>query len=287
MKSVASVNVLVVQASVYPPSVRSLDVFIVVQEDEYSGGMLGRVHATDEDEYDTLTFSLESNSLFSVVATDGRLFARGGLDVGHYRLNVSVSDGRFTASANVTVRVQRVTQQMLDGLVSVRFAGVAAEIFIQDHWSNFQRAVPGLTGFHRADVQLISLQPAEMSEDLDVLLFFERSRRSGASFLEAVVQKLNSSREGIRKMTGLNLVRVLNSRCLSPECRGGTCKWVDLLNQTSMATYSTAIVSYVTPRHHVMAECLCTGTTCYLIVFVRGKIVTFLIIMFSYYYYFR
>ncbi|XP_057205827.1 protocadherin Fat 1 isoform X2 [Triplophysa rosa] len=262
LKSVASVNVLVVQASVYPPSVQSLDVFIVVQEDEYSGGMLGRVHATDEDEYDTLTFSLESNRLFSVVATDGRLLARGGLDVGRYRLNVSVSDGRFTASANVTVRVQRVTQQMLDGLVSVRFAGVAAEIFIQDHWRSFQRAVPGLTGFHGADVQLISLQPADMSEDLDVLLFFERLRRSGASLLEAIVQKLNSSREAIRKMTGLNVVRVLNSRCLSPECPGGTCKWVVLLNQTSMATCSTAIVSYVTPRHHVTAECLCTDKKC-------------------------
>lgn len=260
LTSVASVSVLVVQASAYPPSVLSLDVFIVVQEDEYSGGVLGRVHATDKDEYDTLTFSLESNSLFSVVATDGRLWARGGLDVGHYRLNVSVSDGRFTASASITVRVQRVTQQMLDSLVSVRFTGVAGDDFIRDHWRSFQRAVRGLVGVHRADVQLISLQPAEMSEDLDVLLFFERSRRSGASSLEALVQKLNSSREAIRKMTGLNVVRVLNSRCLNPECPGGTCKRVILLNQTSMATYSTAIVSYVTPRHHITAECLCTGT---------------------------
>lgn len=258
MKSLASVSVLVVQASAYPPSVRSLDVFIVVQEGEYSGGMLGRVHATDEDEYDTLTFSLESNSLFSVVATDGRLLARGGLDVGHYRLNVSVSDGRFSASANVTVRVQQVTQQMLDSLVSMRFAGVAGEVFIRDHWRSFQRALHGLTGVHRGDVQLISLQAAEMSEDLDVLLFFERSRRPGS--LEALIQKLNSSREAIRKMTGLNVVRVLNSRCSSPECPGGTCKRVVLLNQTSMATYSTAIVSYVTLRHHVTDKCLCTGT---------------------------
>uniref|UniRef100_A0A673JXY0 Protocadherin Fat 1-like n=1 Tax=Sinocyclocheilus rhinocerous TaxID=307959 RepID=A0A673JXY0_9TELE len=263
LKSVTSLSVLVVQTSVYPPSVLSLDVFIMILEDEYLGGMLGKVHATDQDEYDMLTFSLEpqSHSLFSVVGTDGRLLACGGLDVGHYQLNVSASDGRFSALASVTVNVLRVTEQMLDSSVSVCFAGIAAEDFIQDHWKNFQKAVRSIAGVRRGTMQLISLQTAETGDSLDVLLFFERSGRGGSS-LEALSQKLSSSRAAIKEMTGLHVVRVLNSQCSSFECPGSMCRRVVLLNQTSMATYSTARVSYVTPRHHMTAKCLCTGIKC-------------------------
>uniref|UniRef100_A0A672SFB0 FAT atypical cadherin 1 n=1 Tax=Sinocyclocheilus grahami TaxID=75366 RepID=A0A672SFB0_SINGR len=264
LKSVTSVSVLVVQTSVYPPSVHSLDVFIMILEDEYLGGTLGKVHATDQDEYDTLTFSLEpqSHSLFSVVGTDGRLLARGGLDVGHYQLNVSVSDSRFSALASVTVNVLRVTEQMLDSSVSVRFAGIAAEDFIQDHWKNLQKVVRSVAGVRRGALQLISLQSAETGDGLDVLLCFEKPGRGGSS-LEAFSQKLSSSRAAIKEMTGLHVVRVLNSQCSSSECPGSMCRRVVLLNQTSMATYSTARVSYGTPRHHMTAKCLCTGMQCY------------------------
>ncbi|XP_056092251.1 protocadherin Fat 1 [Rhinichthys klamathensis goyatoka] len=263
LKSVTSVSVLVVQAGVCPPSVLSLDVFIMILEDEYFGGMLGKVHVTDQDEYDTLTFNLEpqSHSLFSVIGKDGRLLARGGLDVGYYQLNVSVSDGRFSALAGVTVNVLRVTEQMLDSSVTVGFAGISAEDFIQDHWKNFQKAIRSVAGVRRGAMQLISLQPAEMNDGLDVLLFFERPGRDARS-LEALSQKLNSSRAAIKEMTGLQVVRVLNSQCLSSECPGSICRRVVLLNQTSMATYSTARVSYVTPKHNITAECLCTDSKC-------------------------
>ncbi|XP_048032620.1 protocadherin Fat 1 isoform X2 [Megalobrama amblycephala] len=263
LKSVTSVSVLVVQASVFPPSVFSLDVFIMILEDEYLGGMLGKVHVTDQDEYDTLTFSLEpqSQNLFFVIGTDGRLLARGGLDVGYYQLNVSVSDGRFSALANVTVNVLRVTEQMLDSSLSVGFAGIAAEDFIQDHWKSFQKAVRSVAGVRRGAMRLISLQPAETDDGLDVLLFFEKLGR-GASALEALSQKLNSSKAAIKEMTGLQVVRVLNSQCSISECPGSMCRQVVLLNQTSMATYSTARVSYVTPKHNITAKCLCTDSKC-------------------------
>ncbi|XP_067312718.1 protocadherin Fat 1 [Pseudorasbora parva] len=265
LKSVTSVSVLVVQESVYPPSVLSLDVFIMILEDEYFGGMLGKVHVTDQDEYDTVTFSLEpqSHSLFSIIGTDGRLLARRGLDVGYYQLNVSVSDSRFSALASVTVNVLRVTEQMLDSSVSVGFAGISAEDFIQDHWKNFQKAIRSVAGVRRGAMQLISLQPADMDDGLDVLLYFERPGR-GVSSLEALSQKLklNSSRAAIKEMTGLQVVRVLNSQCSSSECPGSMCRRVVLLNQTSMVTYSTARVSYVTAKHNITAKCLCTDSKC-------------------------
>uniref|UniRef100_A0A671NTU0 Uncharacterized protein n=1 Tax=Sinocyclocheilus anshuiensis TaxID=1608454 RepID=A0A671NTU0_9TELE len=126
-------------------------------------------------------------------------------------------------------------------------------------WHGWQTV--GLRRLGRGSLPLISLQTAETGDSLDVLLFFERSGRGGSS-LEALSQKLSSSRAAIKEMTGLHVVRVLNSQCSSSECPGSMCRRVVLLNQTSMATYSTARVSYVTPRHHMTAKCLCTGIKC-------------------------
>ncbi|XP_056328618.1 protocadherin Fat 1 [Danio aesculapii] len=263
LKSVTSITVLVAQASMFPPYVLPLDIFIILLEDEYSGGTLGKIHATDQDEHDTLAFSLDpqSHSLFSIIGTDGRLLAREGLDVGHYQLNVSVSDGHFSALSNVKVNVLQVTEQMLDSSVSIRFAGITAEDFIQDHWKNFQKMLRSVAGARRGAINLISLQSAGFDDGLDVLLYFERPGR-GVGALEALSQKISSSRGAIKEMTGLHVVRVLNSRCLSSECPDGKCRRVLLFNQTTMAEYSTARVSYITPRHHMMAKCLCTDSKC-------------------------
>lgn len=181
--SIAFVSVRIIEESVYPPAVLPLDIFISTAADEYSGGVLGKIHATDQDIYDTLTYSLapssssssdESGSLFSVSASDGKVIALRPLDVGHYPLNVTVTDGRFTTPADVTVHVRQAARQALDNSIAVRFANIAPEEFIGDYWRNFQRALRNIAGVRRSEVQLVSLQPSEQG-DLDVLLTLERS----------------------------------------------------------------------------------------------------------------
>lgn len=127
----------------------------MVPGEEYpAGGLVGKIHATDPDKYDVLTYNLQDPGpdLFSMSGSDGRLLARRGLDVGRYPLNVSVSDGRFSSSASIMVHVQQVTQQMLDDSVPVRFAGITAEEFVKEHWRNFQRAIRSVSGIHRRTV---------------------------------------------------------------------------------------------------------------------------------------
>ncbi|XP_049340175.1 protocadherin Fat 1 isoform X3 [Astyanax mexicanus] len=273
LQSSTLVNLHVAQTSVHPPSVLPLEVFILVPGEEYpAGGVVGKVHASDLDEYDTLNYTLQppGHDLFSVSDADGRLLARRGLDVGRYPLNVLVSDGRFSSSASVTVHVQQVTQQMLEGSVSVQFAGVSAEDFLQEHWRNFQRVIRSLEGIHsrtgldisrqsRADVQILSLQPVESGADLEVLLFLERSGDSGSS-LELLLQNLNSSSAALQELGGLRLVRVLTRRCST--CPDNMCRQEVTLDTSIMAAYSTARVGYVTPRHHVTPRCLCRDGKC-------------------------
>lgn len=183
LSSNAFISVRVIEESIYPPAVLPLDIFVSTSGDEYPGGVLGKIHATDQDVYDTLTYSLASSAassadqgraLFSVSASDGKVIAVQPLDVGHYSLNVTVTDGRFTTPADVTVHVRQVASHALENSIAVRFANIAPEEFIGDYWRNFQRALRNIAGVRRSDVQLVSLQPSEQG-DLDVLLTLERS----------------------------------------------------------------------------------------------------------------
>ncbi|XP_030621432.1 protocadherin Fat 1 [Chanos chanos] len=262
LKSTTFISIRVVQASVYPPSVLPLDVLVSVHGEEYAGGLLGKIHATDQDDYDTLTYSLhpQAHGQFSVSGSDGRLLATRGLDAGVYPLNVSVTDGRFTSTASVTVTVRQATRLMLDDSVSVRFAGVSPEEFIRDHWRGFQKAVRGFAGVRRNEIHLVSLQPAEDPEgNLDVLLFFEKLR---GGTLEALLQKLNSSTVAIQEMVGLRLVWLGRSLCAGLRCPAGLCQETVTLDETVMTTYSTEKLSIVVPQHRRTAQCLCTDGTC-------------------------
>ncbi|KAG7266403.1 hypothetical protein CRUP_010718 [Coryphaenoides rupestris] len=269
-QSSAFISVRVIEESVYPPAVMPLDIFISTAGDEYPGGVLGKIHATDQDVYDTLTYSLAPTSsssssgndggLFTVSAADGKVIARQPLDAGHYTLNVTVTDGRFTTPADVTVHVRQATGPALANSIAVRFASIAPEEFIGDYWRNFQRAMRNIAGVRRSEVHLVSLQPTEQG-DLDVLLALERS---GSPYQpqEVVFRKLNSSAAVIEDMTGVRIVRVVQKLCAGVDCPLHFCDEVVSLDRGSMSTYSTARLSFVTPRHQRTATCQCEGGKC-------------------------
>ncbi|KAK2918784.1 protocadherin Fat 1a isoform X2 [Channa argus] len=270
--STTFISVRIIEESIYPPAILPLDIFVSTAGDEYPGGVLGKIHATDQDIYDTLTYSLapsssssssstdESGTLFSVSASDGKVIAVRPLDVGHYSLNVTVTDGRFTTAADVTVHVRQAARQALDNSIAVRFANIAPEEFIGDYWRNFQRALRNIAGVRRSEVQLVSLQPSEQG-DLDVLLTLERSGSPYQS-QEVVFRKLNSSAAVIEEMTGVRLMRVVQKLCAGLDCPLRFCSEVISLDKTTMSTYSTARLSFVTPRHQRTATCQCEGGRC-------------------------
>uniref|UniRef100_A0A3Q1I5G8 FAT atypical cadherin 1a n=1 Tax=Anabas testudineus TaxID=64144 RepID=A0A3Q1I5G8_ANATE len=265
LSSTTFISVRVIEESIYPPAILPLDIFVSTAGDEYPGGVLGKIHATDQDIYDTLTYSLapssssspadESSALFSVSASDGKVIALRPLDVGHYPLNVTVTDGRFISAADVTVHVRQVAHQALDNSIAVRFANIAPEEFIGDYWRNFQRALRNIAGVRRSEVQLVSLQPSEQG-DLDVLLTLERS---GSPYQS---QELNSSAAVIEEMTGVRILRVVQKLCAGLDCPLRFCDEVISLDKTAMSTYSTARLSFVTPRHQRTATCQCEGGRC-------------------------
>ncbi|CAB0016179.1 unnamed protein product, partial [Nesidiocoris tenuis] len=95
------VIVKVIEESQYPPIVTPLDIWIGSYQERWLGGEIGRIHATDQDQYDIMNYSIVNNPtlnpLFSLEPRQGVLTSSSGLDTGHYSLNVSVSDGKFTS----------------------------------------------------------------------------------------------------------------------------------------------------------------------------------------------
>ncbi|XP_049721123.1 protocadherin Fat 1 isoform X2 [Elephas maximus indicus] len=263
LSSLTYIDIRVIEESVYPPAILPLEIFITAFEEEYSGGVIGKIHATDQDVYDTLTYSLDPqmDSLFSVSSTGGKLIAHGKLDPGQYLLNVSVTDGKFTTVADIMVHIRQVTQEMLNHTIAIRFASLTPEEFVGDYWRNFQRALRNVLGVRRNDVQIVSLQPSEHHPHLDVLLFVEKSGGAQVS-TKVLLHKINSSVTDIEEIIGVRILDVFQKLCAGLDCPWKFCDEKVSVDENVMSTHSTARLSFVTPRHQRTAVCLCRDGKC-------------------------
>ena len=76
---------------------------------------------------------------------------------------------------------------------------------------------------------------------------------------KVVFRKLNSSAAVIEEMTGVRILRVVMKLCAGLDCPLRYCDEAVTLDKTAMSTYSTARLSFVTPRHLRTATCQCEG----------------------------
>nr|XP_047934269.1 protocadherin Fat 1 isoform X2 [Anser cygnoides] len=263
LSSLTYIDIRVIEESIYSPAILPLEIFITAFGEEYSGGVIGKIHATDQDVYDTLTYSLDPKmeSLFSVSSTGGKLIAHKKLDVGQYLLNVTVTDGKFTTAADITVHIRQITQDLLNHSIAIRFANLAPEEFIGDYWRNFQRALRNILGVRRNDIQIVSLQPSDPPSNLDVLLNIEKSGSSQHP-MRILVHKINSSVPDLEEILGVRIIDVFHKLCAGLDCPLKFCEEKVTVDENIMSTHSTARLSFVTPRHHRTAVCLCKEGKC-------------------------
>uniref|UniRef100_A0A8C3V4R9 FAT atypical cadherin 1 n=1 Tax=Catharus ustulatus TaxID=91951 RepID=A0A8C3V4R9_CATUS len=251
LSSLTYIDIRVIEESIYSPAILPLEIFITAFGEEYSGGVIGKIHATDQDVYDTLTYSLDPKmeSLFSVSSTGGKLIAHKRLDVGQYLLNVTVTDGKFTTAADITVHIRQITQDVLNHSITIRFANLSPEEFIGDYWRNFQRALRNILGVRRNDIQIVSLQPSDPPSNLDVLLNIEKSGSSHHP-MRILLHKINSSVPDLEEILGVRIIDVFHKLCAGLDCPLKFCEEKVTVDENIMSTHSTARLSFVTPRHH-------------------------------------
>ncbi|KAG9265353.1 protocadherin Fat 3 [Astyanax mexicanus] len=264
LSSTAAVSVRVIEESVHRPVASPLHVHIITMEDEFPGGVIGQIHATDQDTFDILTYghTHQQNSLFKVSPRDGRIIALSGLDGGRYSLNATVSDGRFQVSVPVSVEVSEASAAMLREAVTIRFDRVDPHDFVHRHLPAVRRAIAGAmaTPPNRPEaLRVLSVQPVEATGQLDLLVAVEMPE--GGYYKAALVsQKLSSARRQLDSV--LRVSAVLDKNCSGLDCREAQCEQSITLDSHSLLTYSSAKTSFVSPRFHRSTRCVCSDGSC-------------------------
>ncbi|XP_053363533.1 protocadherin Fat 3a isoform X2 [Clarias gariepinus] len=263
LSSTTLVHVRVIEESVHVPVASPLHVHIVTVEDEFPGGVIGQIHATDQDAFDILTYghTHQQNSLFKVNPRDGRIIALSGLDAGRYSLNATVTDGRFSVSVPVSVHVEWASAAMLRHAVTVRFERVSPHDFVSRHLTAVRRAICDAMGTATPDaLHVLSVQPVETTGQLDLLLAVEAP--GGGGFLAAalVSQKLSAARRRLEQV--LRVSAVLDKNCSGLECGEARCEQTITLDTHAPLTYTTSTSSFVSPRFQRSARCVCTDGRC-------------------------
>ncbi|GBP81327.1 Fat-like cadherin-related tumor suppressor homolog [Eumeta japonica] len=280
----ARVEVRVVERSQYPPVVTPLDVLVNSYRDEFPGGIIGRVHASDRDAYDTLTYSLTTSTaaaaLFTIDTADGTLRAQPRLDAGEYRLNVTVTDGKFGANAIVRVIVIIISEEILNEAVVVRFREVADADFVLAHRKGFVRAVCNAMSARISDVMLLAVQPSaegesdkmsrvrrQVARDLDVV-FAVRASGGSLHAAETIRRRLNANLAELEQITRLVVEELVRGAC--GGCIHGTCsERVEILGDR-VHVVATEMFSLVSAPARLRAACAClpgfTGVRCEVVV---------------------
>uniref|UniRef100_A0A8C9FGK3 FAT atypical cadherin 3 n=1 Tax=Pavo cristatus TaxID=9049 RepID=A0A8C9FGK3_PAVCR len=255
-------SVRVIEESIHKPTAIPLEIFIVTMEDDFPGGVIGKIHATDQDVYDVLTYTLKSEqkSLFKVNNHDGKIIALGGLDNGKYILNVSVSDGRFQVPIDVVVHVEQLLQEMLQNTVTIRFENVSPEDFVGLHMHGFRRTLRNAVLSQKQDsLHIISIQPVAGSNQLDML--FAVQMHSGGFYKPAfLIQKLTNARRHLENV--IRISAILEKNCSGLDCQEQHCEQSLSIDSHSLMTYSTARISFVCPRFYRNVRCMCNGGLC-------------------------
>lgn len=112
-----------IEESKFPPNTYPLDILVMSYHDRWPSTEIGRITVTDKDQYDSFEYEIVPptlTELFRVDARTGVVETITSVDAGHYVVNISVSDGKFTSYATVTVTIRPIWDDVLKHSISIR-----------------------------------------------------------------------------------------------------------------------------------------------------------------------
>ncbi|XP_064636197.1 protocadherin Fat 1-like isoform X4 [Lineus longissimus] len=275
-----NVYVRIVDESMYAPELLPLSLSVNSYEDKFPGGFIGQLKARDRDLYDELTFGLPNASftLFEVVADSGLIIANSGIDGGKYKLNVSVTDGKFTTYGNVNVEIQTITDEMVANAVIMRLSSVSPKHFVARLKTPFVTTLAKQLQVEMNQVFILGIQPAprnidgavryrrDVNEDLDILLAVEKSVDNFYR-KNPLKRQLERAAPLIEKAIGVPVGKVFNDVCTSELCKNGRCVSVVEFDKSQMVQVKTDDgATYSSLKHELTHKCECKdhfgGTRC-------------------------
>lgn len=280
LSSKAFVTIHVIGEPRYPP-VLAGPVSVAVNSflDLFPGGVIAKLRASDNDPFDNLTFGIVDaidRQLFSINAADGTVNALPGLDVGSYRVNVSVTDGKFTSFTNIDVEVALISEDAIDNSVQLKIGSVTPEDFLVSHKTPFLRALRNTLNVRMKDVLIISTQQASdlkrdrrspnSKNDLIVVISVYKvspaKTVSGPTFFSSswLTEKLVENKNAIEKQMGLQVIEIMRNSCDDLDglsCQNGQCEDEITLDETKVTSVTTDKMSLVAPLQSRRVYCSC------------------------------
>lgn len=281
----------IIEESRYIPVPFPLQVTVFVHTGDYFGGVLGKVKAADQDPYDTLTYSIVADAqgvnprYFGMNPRDGSLSAKGGLDEGSYTVNISVTDGKYTAFTDAEIDVVDISTDMVESAVIVQLGGASPEEFLLSYKRNFHRGVKNLLNAKSRDVVILSLQNSHgrtrrdnkrktkrkyqyEEGDIDVLFVVRKSTKDFYP-RNFVRKKISSGRQTLESVLGLHVIGVKEDECSENTCENGPCEERIILDDEQVSV-TTDTLSFVSLQHHHESKCICpigfSGARCDIVV---------------------
>ncbi|XP_077448375.1 protocadherin Fat 3 isoform X3 [Stigmatopora argus] len=267
----------VIGNSQYKPAVAPLEIFVVTATDTFQGGPIGRIHASDRDTSDVLSYTHkpQDKSMFRINRQDGSMTALPGLEPGRYQLNATVSDGRFAVIADISVQVEQVTDVLLRSAITLRFRSMSPEDLLGRYLNQIRLTLRALAGWkwsagQQDPLHILGLQPVDGTSNVDLLVAIERPEMSGGGSSGRMVgfympQELASKlQEARRQLRGvLAGATVMDGACSGElECGEKQCEQTLTLEAGSLLTYSTEKVSLVSLPFRRIESCTCPRGAC-------------------------
>ncbi|NXB58155.1 CELR2 protein, partial [Struthidea cinerea] len=279
----ATVHVRLRDANDNSPQLKNFEIlfnnYITNRSGSFPGGVIGRIPAHDPDISDHLTYAFEQGNELNLVLLDphsGDLRLSPALDNNRPLeavMRVSVSDGVHSATAQCTLRVTVITDEMLSNSITLRLADMSQERFLSPLLSRFLEGVAAVLATPRHRVVLFNIQtdidvgPARiLNVSLSALLPAAMPGASRFFSSEELQERLYLNRSLLAATTAQRVLPFDDNVCLREPCENYM-RCVSVLQFDSSAPFLASDTILFRPIHPVTGlRCRCppgfTGDYC-------------------------
>lgn len=176
-----TVTIKVVESITHPPEVEPLAVYLKLYSSQFNGGVIGSVKGSDPDK-EPLTYSIVEPGAVSpfTITPDGVISAISNVLSKIYRLNVSVTDGKYFTYADVEIDVSDITDNILEHSLTLRLADLGPGAFVERNLVKCRKYLGSLLRVPARKVHIWSLQSAD--SNLDVVFAIMKRHKVGLLF---------------------------------------------------------------------------------------------------------
>uniref|UniRef100_A0A8B9PXS2 Cadherin EGF LAG seven-pass G-type receptor 2 n=1 Tax=Apteryx owenii TaxID=8824 RepID=A0A8B9PXS2_APTOW len=275
----ATVHVRLRDTNDNSPQLRNFEIlfnnYITNRSGSFPSGVIGRIPAHDPDVSDTLTYAFEQGNELNLVLLDpGTGELRLSRWPGHHVPNVlrPPADGVHSATAQCTLRVTVITDEMLSNSITLRLADMSQERFLSPLLSLFLEGVAAVLAAPRHRVVLFNIQTDTdvraariLNVSLSVLL---PASARGARFFssEELQERLYLNRSLLAAISAQRVLPFDDNVCLREPCENYM-RCVSVLKFDSSAPFLASDTILFRPIHPVTGlRCRCppgfTGDYC-------------------------